>query len=177
MSPSSWWHGSAGEPACNCCQALAHAPAEPEVIDGGIPASGLVPHTLISRFANHLPRAGTVARHTCVRSAIGYAPGLQPGRAAVSPARAGITPLRRRTRDPLPLEALYYVRTGPLPHERAWRAIFRLSDLAMASSASRGIDVSMTAVTPDGVTNISNSPPRLFRRSRGLGDSFKVLSN
>lgn len=30
-------------------------PAEPEVVDGGIPASGLVAHTLISRFADHLP--------------------------------------------------------------------------------------------------------------------------
>lgn len=30
-------------------------PAEPDVIDGGIPAAGLVAHTLISRFVDHLP--------------------------------------------------------------------------------------------------------------------------
>ena len=30
-------------------------PAEPQIIDGGIAASGLVAHTLISRFVDHLP--------------------------------------------------------------------------------------------------------------------------
>jgi len=44
-----------GKWACRCCQSLAQEPAEPDVIDGGIPASGLVAHTLISRFADHLP--------------------------------------------------------------------------------------------------------------------------
>lgn len=44
-----------GKWACRCCQQLVQEPAEPDVIDGGIPASGLVAHTLISRFADHLP--------------------------------------------------------------------------------------------------------------------------
>jgi transposase len=44
-----------GKWACRCCQVLTQEPAEPEVVDGGIPASGLVAHTLISRFADHLP--------------------------------------------------------------------------------------------------------------------------
>jgi transposase len=44
-----------GKWACRCCQRLAQQPAEPDVVDGGIPASGLVAHTLISRFADHLP--------------------------------------------------------------------------------------------------------------------------
>jgi len=44
-----------GKWACRCCQMLRQEPAEPDVIDGGIPASGLVAHTLISRFADHLP--------------------------------------------------------------------------------------------------------------------------
>jgi transposase len=44
-----------GKWACRCCQQLVQEPVEPEVIDGGIPASGLVAHTLISRFADHLP--------------------------------------------------------------------------------------------------------------------------
>ena len=44
-----------GKWACRCCQTLTQEPAEPDVIDGGIPASGLVAHTLISRFADHLP--------------------------------------------------------------------------------------------------------------------------
>jgi len=30
-------------------------PADPQIIDGGIAASGLVAHTLISRFVDHLP--------------------------------------------------------------------------------------------------------------------------
>ncbi len=36
--------------------AIRQEPAEPDVVDGGIPASGLVAHTLISRFVDHLPR-------------------------------------------------------------------------------------------------------------------------
>jgi transposase len=44
-----------GKWACRCCQRLEQQPAEPDVVDGGIPASGLVAHTLISRFADQLP--------------------------------------------------------------------------------------------------------------------------
>ena len=44
-----------GKWACRCCQSLQQVPAEPDVVDGGIPASGLVAHTLINRFADHLP--------------------------------------------------------------------------------------------------------------------------
>lgn len=44
-----------GKWACRCCQVLRQEPAAPDVVDGGIPASGLVAHTLISRFVDHLP--------------------------------------------------------------------------------------------------------------------------
>jgi transposase len=44
-----------GKWACKCCQLIRQEPAEPDVVDGGIPASGLVAHTLISRFVDHLP--------------------------------------------------------------------------------------------------------------------------
>lgn len=44
-----------GKWACKCCQQLRQEPAEPEVVGGGIPAAGLVAHTLISRFVDHLP--------------------------------------------------------------------------------------------------------------------------
>ena len=44
-----------GKWACRCCQVLKQQPAVAEVIDGGLPASGLLAHTLISRFADHLP--------------------------------------------------------------------------------------------------------------------------
>ncbi|WP_418150742.1 IS66 family transposase [Variovorax atrisoli] len=44
-----------GKWTCRCCQTLTQAPAEPSIIEGGIPASGLVAHTLISRFVDHLP--------------------------------------------------------------------------------------------------------------------------
>ena len=46
---------SYGRWACRCCQSLKQEPAAPEIVDGGIPASGLVAHTLISRFVDHLP--------------------------------------------------------------------------------------------------------------------------
>jgi transposase len=44
-----------GKWACRCCQTLTQEPAAPEVIEGGVPASGLLAHLLISRFADHLP--------------------------------------------------------------------------------------------------------------------------
>lgn len=44
-----------GKWACRCCQTLKQEPAVPQVIDGGIAASGLIAHTLISRFVDHLP--------------------------------------------------------------------------------------------------------------------------
>jgi transposase len=44
-----------GKWACRCCELLVQEPVEPQIIDGGMPASGLVAHTLISRFVDHLP--------------------------------------------------------------------------------------------------------------------------
>jgi transposase len=44
-----------GKWACRCCQVLRQAPSVAEVIEGGIAASGLVAHTLISRFVDHMP--------------------------------------------------------------------------------------------------------------------------
>jgi len=44
-----------GKWACRCCQTLKQEPAAPEVIDGGMASSGLLAHTLISRFADHIP--------------------------------------------------------------------------------------------------------------------------
>jgi transposase len=40
--------------ACKCCQILVQEPVEPQIIDSGIPTSGLVAHTLVSRFVDHL---------------------------------------------------------------------------------------------------------------------------
>ena len=44
-----------GKWACKCCQILVQEPVEPQIIDSGIPTSGLVAHTLVSRFVDHLP--------------------------------------------------------------------------------------------------------------------------
>ena len=44
-----------GKWACRCCQVLKQEPAAPRIIDGGIASAGLVAHTLISRFVDHLP--------------------------------------------------------------------------------------------------------------------------
>ena len=44
-----------GKWACRACQCLVQEPVEPQVIDGGMPAPGLVAHTLVSRFVDHLP--------------------------------------------------------------------------------------------------------------------------
>ena len=44
-----------GKWACKCCQVLVQEPVEPQIIDSGVPAAGLVAHTLVSRFVDHLP--------------------------------------------------------------------------------------------------------------------------
>jgi transposase len=44
-----------GKWACKCCQLLVQEPVAPQIIDGGMPAAGLVAHTLICRFVDHLP--------------------------------------------------------------------------------------------------------------------------
>ncbi len=49
-----------GKWTCRCCQRqgierLMQEPADPQIIDGGIAASGFAAHILISRFVDHLP--------------------------------------------------------------------------------------------------------------------------
>jgi transposase len=49
-----------GKWACKCCQAkgegrLVQEPVAPQIIDKGLPASGLLAHTLVARFVDHLP--------------------------------------------------------------------------------------------------------------------------
>jgi len=44
-----------GKWACKCCQALVQEPVEPQIIDKGMPTAGLLAHTLVSRFVDHLP--------------------------------------------------------------------------------------------------------------------------
>ena len=44
-----------GKWACKCCQVLVQEPAQPQIIDKGMPTAGLLAHTLVSRFVDHLP--------------------------------------------------------------------------------------------------------------------------
>lgn len=44
-----------GKWACKCCQTLVQEPVEPQVIDKGMPTAGLVAHTAVSRFVDHIP--------------------------------------------------------------------------------------------------------------------------
>jgi transposase len=44
-----------GKWACRCCQVLVQEPVEPQIIDKGLPTAGLVAHTLVSRFVDHIP--------------------------------------------------------------------------------------------------------------------------
>lgn len=44
-----------GKWACKCCQTLSQAPVDPQLIDKGMPAPGLVAHVLVSRFVDHIP--------------------------------------------------------------------------------------------------------------------------
>lgn len=44
-----------GKWACKCCQVLVQEPVSPQIIDKGMPSAGLLAHTLVSRFVDHLP--------------------------------------------------------------------------------------------------------------------------
>jgi transposase len=44
-----------GKWACKCCQTLSQAPVDPQLIDKGLPAPGLVAQVLVSRFVDHIP--------------------------------------------------------------------------------------------------------------------------
>jgi transposase len=49
-----------GKWACKCCQQkgegrLVQEPVDPQIIDKGVPTAGLIAHTLVARFVDHLP--------------------------------------------------------------------------------------------------------------------------
>lgn len=44
-----------GKWACRCCQTLVQEPVAPQVVDKGQPTAGLVAHTLVGRFVDHVP--------------------------------------------------------------------------------------------------------------------------
>jgi transposase len=44
-----------GKWACRCCQTLVQEPVDPQIVDKGVPTAGLVAHTLVGRFVDHLP--------------------------------------------------------------------------------------------------------------------------
>lgn len=44
-----------GKWVCKCCQHLVQEPAEPQIIDKGVPTAGLIAHTLVAHFVDHLP--------------------------------------------------------------------------------------------------------------------------
>jgi transposase len=44
-----------GKWACKCCERLVQEPVDPQIIDKGVPTAGLVAHTLVARFVDHLP--------------------------------------------------------------------------------------------------------------------------
>jgi len=82
-----------GKWVCRCCQQkgagrLVQEPVAPQIIDKGMPAPGLLAHTLVSRFVDHLPyyrqeqinaRAGVHTPRATLASWAGQAgAGLQP---------------------------------------------------------------------------------------------------
>ncbi|MES2888534.1 MAG: IS66 family transposase [Pseudomonadota bacterium] len=44
-----------GKWVCKCCQHLVQEPAAPQIIDKGVPTAGLIAHTLVAHFVDHLP--------------------------------------------------------------------------------------------------------------------------
>lgn len=77
-----------GKWVCRCCQTLVQEPVEPQIIDKGMPGAGLLAHTLVSRFVDHMPyyrqeqinaRSGVHTPRSTLASWAGQAgTGLQP---------------------------------------------------------------------------------------------------
>jgi transposase len=44
-----------GKWVCKCCQHLVQEPVEPQIIDKGVPTAGLIAHTMVAHFVDHLP--------------------------------------------------------------------------------------------------------------------------
>ncbi|AMM25191.1 IS66 family transposase [Variovorax sp. PAMC 28711] len=44
-----------GKWACRCCECLVQDAVAPQIIDSGMPAAGLIAHTMVSHFVDHLP--------------------------------------------------------------------------------------------------------------------------
>ena len=44
-----------GKWTCKCCERLVQEPVDPQIIDSGMPTAGLVAHTMVSHFVDHLP--------------------------------------------------------------------------------------------------------------------------
>ncbi|MDZ7812817.1 MAG: IS66 family transposase [Ideonella sp.] len=44
-----------GKWACPCCERLVQEPVAPQIIDKGVPTAGLIAHTLVAHFLDHLP--------------------------------------------------------------------------------------------------------------------------
>jgi transposase len=58
-----------GKWACRCCELLVQEPVAPQIIDGGMPAAGLVAHTLVSRFVRTTARSRSTPARACTRRA------------------------------------------------------------------------------------------------------------
>jgi hypothetical protein len=120
-----------GKWACRCCQRLVQEAAVPQIIDGGMPAAGLVAHALISRLVDHLPYYR--------QEAINARSGVHTSRSTLAAwSGRGGTAL-----ECPPAPALHGPSRGPGPekHPRSYpapsRAAFRQRSVAAASCASR----------------------------------------
>ena len=71
-----------GKWACRCCELLVQEPVAPQIIDSGMPAAGLVAHTLVSRFVDHLPyyRQETINARSGVHTALDTGGAVRPRR-------------------------------------------------------------------------------------------------
>jgi len=70
-----------GKWVCRHCQVLKQAPSVPEIVEGGVAASGLLAHTAIGRFVDHLPyyrqesinaRSGVHTPHSTLAAGTGH---------------------------------------------------------------------------------------------------------
>ena len=100
-----------GKWACESCETLIQAPVPAQVIDKGIPTSGLLAHVLVAKFSDHLP----LYRQETIFERAGYA--IPRSTLAEWVGRCGVAlqPLVDALRDELMTQAILHADETPVP--------------------------------------------------------------
>jgi len=100
-----------GKWACGDCETLVQAPVPAQVIDKGIPTSGLLAHVLVAKYADHLP----LYRQESIFERAGYAIARSTLAEWVGRCGVALQPLVDALREELIKEGILHADETPVP--------------------------------------------------------------